>query len=87
MYEGVIIAQVLLTFILGLWVASHFKDSAFIKFFGRNDWFVGALMVTMGYINFAIYEMSYVRNLNLVLVVVGLILVLFSLIDLLKKRR
>ena len=85
MVNGVVIAQVLLTLVVGLWLGSKFGDSPFVKFFGRNDWFVGAFLALVGYINYSIYSVQYVKNLNLVLVVFGLLMILFSLADSRKK--
>ena len=83
--SGVVIAQVLLVLVLGLWIAARFRDSPIIKFFGRNDWFVGAFLVLVGYINYITYAALYVRNLNLVLIVIGIILIAITVIDVAKK--
>ena len=82
---NLVVAQVLLVLVLGLWLAAKFKDSPFIKFFGRNDWFLGAFLIIVGYMNYGIYAATYVKNLNLVLVVIGLLLVLISLMDVARK--
>jgi hypothetical protein len=82
---NLIIAQVLLMLVVGLWIGAKFKESPIIRFFGRNDWFVGAFLIIVGYMNFVIYPIQYVKNMNLVLIVIGLLLVLFSLMDLAKK--
>ncbi len=78
---GIIIAQVLLAVIIGLWMGAKFKDSPIIRFFGRNDWFVGAFLSILGYSNYLLYSVIYVKNLNLLLVVIGLVLILFSVKD------
>jgi len=82
---NLVIAQVLLAIIVGLWIAARFRESPIIKFFGRNDWFVGAFLAIVGYMNFAINTVTYVRNLNIFLMIIGGILVLFSIYDLSKK--
>lgn len=82
---NVVIAQILLVLVIGLWLGAKFRDSPFIKFFGRNDWFTGAFLILVGYMNYTVYAMDYVKNLNLVLVVVGLVLILFSVSDLIKR--
>lgn len=81
---SMIIAQFLLVLVLGLWLAAKYRDSPIIKFFGRNDWFVGAFLVIVGYMNYSIYLAAYARNLNLVMIVVGAILIIMSLIDVAK---
>ena len=78
---NVVILHVLLIIIVGLWIAAKFKDSPIINFFGRNDWFVGAFFIIVGYSNYLVYSATYVKNLNLVLVVIGVILLVLSLID------
>ena len=78
---NLVIAQVLLTFVLGLWLAAKLHDSPLIKFFGRNDWFVGSFLALVGYMNFLSYSLDYLRNLNIVLIVVGVLLILVSIAD------
>ena len=82
---NLVIAQVLLTLVLGLWLAAKFHDSPIIKFFGRNDWFVGAFLAIVGYMNFLNYPVDYLRNLNIVLIVVGALLILVSIADVAKR--
>ena len=82
---NLIVAQVLLMLVVGLWIGAKFKESPIIRFFGRNDWFVGAFLIIVGYMNFVIYPVQYIKNMNLLLIVFGLLLVLFSLMDLTKK--
>jgi hypothetical protein len=82
---SLVIAQVLLVLVVGLWLAARFKDSPIIKFFGRNDWFAGAFLILVGYMNYAAYTVQYVRNLNIALMVIGIVLVLSSLSELMKK--
>ncbi len=79
------IAQVLLMLVIGLWLGARFKESPVIKFFGRNDWFVGAFLVIVGYMNYTVYTAVYAKNLNIVLIAVGLMLIVISLTDLIKR--
>jgi len=83
---NIAILQVLLILIVGLWIAAKFKDSPIINFFGRNDWFVGAFFIIAGYTNYLVYSLTYVKNLNLLLVVIGTILVILSIVDISKKN-
>lgn len=83
---NVTIAQVLLTLVVGLWLAARFKDSPVIKFFGRNDWFVGAFLIIVGYMNYTVYSVSYVKNLNLLLIAIGLVIILVSIVDIAKRK-
>ena len=85
MIANVVIAQVLLTLVIGLWLGAKFADSPIVRFFGRNDWFVGMFLILIGYMNFVVYSVDAVKNMNLVLIVIGLILIMFSLIDLVRK--
>ena len=85
MYGNIVIAQVLLTLVLGLWIAAKFRDAPFIRFFGRNDWFVGSFLILVGYVNYAVYASTYLQSMNLILMVVGVILLLFSIVDRLKE--
>ncbi|MBN2421257.1 hypothetical protein JXB27_03190 [Candidatus Woesearchaeota archaeon] len=82
---GVVIAQVLLTLVIGLWLGAKFAESPVMGFFGRNDWFVGVFLVLIGYMNFLVYTVGYVKNLNMVLIVIGMILIMFSLLDLVRN--
>ena len=83
---NVIVLQILLIIIVGLWIAAKFRDSPFIRFFGRNDWFVGAFFIIVGYTNYLIYTTSYVKNLNMVLVIIGAILIVLSIVDVSKRN-
>ncbi len=85
MYESIIIAQVLLLVVVGLWLGAKFKNSPTILFFGRNDWFVGCFLILVGYMDYAAYVTSPVRNVNILLMVLGLILLIFSVIDIAKS--
>ena len=85
MFSTIVIAQVLLTLVVGLWLGAKFHDSAIMSFFGRNDWFVGAFLILIGYMNYVVYDVQYVKNLNLIMVIMGLLLVLFSVVDLTRK--
>ena len=87
MAMNVVIAQVLLSLVVGVWIGSRFSKSPFVKFFDRNDWFVGIFLVLVGYMNFAAYRVTYIKNINLVLIVIGLVLILFSLIDIFKAKK
>jgi len=82
---NVFIVQILLVLVIGLWIAARFKDSPIIRFFGRNDWFVGAFLLIVGYMNYVVYTAGYVKNLNILLMIIGGILILFSVYDLSKK--
>ena len=75
----------LLTLVIGLWIGAKFHDAPFIKFFGRNDWFVGLFLILIGYANFISYNLAHMRNASLILIVFGLILVLLSATSALKK--
>ncbi len=81
MATDLIIAQVLLILVVGLWLGAKFRDSPFIKFFGRNDWFTGAFLVLVGYMNYIVYSIQAIKNMNLILVVVGLIMITMSVLD------
>jgi len=85
MYQNIIIAQVLLTLVLGLWIAAKFRDTPFIRFFGRNDWFVGSFLILVGYVNYSVYAMTYLKSMNTILMVIGVILLSFSITDILKE--
>lgn len=85
MVVEILIPQVLLIVVLGIWLGAHFRDSPFIRFFDRNDWFVGIFLILVGYMNYLVYTTTYLRNLNIVLIVIGVILVLFSAKDMMKK--
>ena len=85
MAANLTIALILLTFVIGLWVGSKFSKSAVIKFFARNDWFVGLFLVLIGYANFVSYPTSMVRNLSLVLIIIGLLIILIVLVNLSRK--
>lgn len=79
------IAQVLLTLVIGMWLSARFNDSEIIKFFGRNDWFVGAFLIIVGYMNYAVYTAAYVRSLNMLLMIIGLVIAVISVTDVLKR--
>jgi hypothetical protein len=81
MYEGIIISQVILVLVVGLWLGSKFKDSPAVKFFGRNDWFVGCFLILVGYMDYVAYAASPLDNANLLLIIFGLVLISFSFID------
>ena len=85
MYQNIIVAQVLLTLVLGLWIAAKFRDTPFIQFFGRNDWFVGSFLILVGYVNYSVYAMPYLKSMNTILMVIGVILLSFSITDILKE--
>jgi len=82
---NLVIIQVLLTLVIGLWIAAKFRDSPIIKFFGRNDWFVGAFLILVGYMNYVNYVLDYMRNINLILGLIGFIFIMISMIDFFKK--
>lgn len=86
---GSIIAQVLLTILVGLWVGVKFQDNAIVRFFARNDWFLGSFLVLLGYLNYNqnyLFLADYLKNVNLVLIAIGFVLILFSIIDLSKNK-
>lgn len=84
---NVVIAQVLLTLLVGIWIGARFKDSPFVKFFDRNDWFIGIFLILVGYTGFSLNTVNYIKTINLVLMVIGLILISFSFIDVARSRR
>ena len=79
------ITLTLLTLALGLWIGAKFNDAPFIRFFARNDWFVGLFLILIGYANFISYDLAQMRNASLILIIFGLILVLMSAASILKK--
>lgn len=83
---NLIIAQVLLVLVLGLWISAKFKDSPMIEFFGRNDWFVGSFLILVGYSNYVVYTTQYVKNLNLVVIAIGVLIFLSSMLDIFMGR-
>ena len=87
MFEpSLIFVQVLLTLIIGIWIGVVFKDTAFMRFFDKNNWIVGLFLILTGWINYMSYSVDYLRNVNLVLIIVGLVILLTFLIDLLRRK-
>ncbi len=86
MYEpNLIFIQVLLSLVIGMWIGVVFKDTTFMKYFSKNNWIVGVFLITIGVMNYIAYLSDFLRNINLVLIIVGLIVVLVSLMDKIKK--
>jgi len=79
------VALILLTFVMGLWIGAKYTKSPIVQFFGRNDWFVGVFLILIGYANFVSYPISYVRNMSLVLIIFGLLILLFVITKMAKE--
>lgn len=87
MFEpNLIFVQVLLTLVIGIWIGVVFKDTAFMRFFDKNNWIVGLFLIVIGWVNYVNYDVTYLRNVNLVLMIVGLVILLTFLIDLVRKK-
>ena len=87
MYEAnLIFIQVLLSLVIGIWIGLIFKDTKFMQIFEKNNWIVGLFLIVIGWVNFRIYEIAYLKNANLILIIVGLIIVLTFLWDAMKKK-
>lgn len=87
MYEpNLVFVQVLISLIIGMWIGVVFKDTHFMKYFENNNWVIGLFLAIIGFMNYVVYTSDFLRNVNLILVIVGLIIVAVSLFEKLKKR-
>lgn len=82
---NLIFVQIFLSLIIGMWIGVVFKDSVPMRYIERNNWVIGLIIALIGFINFIIYEITYLRNVNLVLVIVGLLIISLFLIGKIKK--
>ncbi|MFC1728322.1 hypothetical protein ACFLZ7_02565 [Nanoarchaeota archaeon] len=86
MYQpNLIFIQVLLSLVIGMWVGIVFKDTAFMKYFEKNNWVVGLFLAVIGFVNFVIYQYTYLRNVSLLLIIIGLFIIFMFLLGKIKK--